>query len=170
MMNHVIAASQPLRWLHWFSKLYVFKFVFQTAMSKKRTILSLDPWMVSWATPDMSGRLPCTDTLSMSRHISTLNYLRSSADTCLMRTRTVNYWLSGPAIMDSVNNYRALGGHLLLAVMHNIVVQSVMCLEPTPHPAARPPIPLTNGHLSCMDTFVRSWHVPLLVKNYSLNS
>ena len=38
----------------------------------------------------------------MSRHISTLNYLRS-ADTCLTRTRTVIYWLSAPAITDSVN-------------------------------------------------------------------
>ena len=36
----------------------------------------------------MSGHLPCAATLSMSRHISTLNYLRS-ADTCLTRTRTV---------------------------------------------------------------------------------
>ena len=33
----------------------------------------------------MSGHLPCTATLSMSRNISTLNYLRS-ADTCLTRT------------------------------------------------------------------------------------
>ena len=38
----------------------------------------------------------CTATLSMSRHISKLNYLRS-ADTCLTRTRTVIYWLSALA-------------------------------------------------------------------------
>ena len=53
----------------------------------------------------MSGHLPCTTTLSMSRHISTLNYLRS-ADTCLTRTWTVIYWLSTPAITDSANNCR----------------------------------------------------------------
>ena len=50
----------------------------------------------------MSGHLLCAATLSMSRHISTLNYLRS-ADTCLIRTRTVIYWLSAPAITDSAN-------------------------------------------------------------------
>ena len=33
----------------------------------------------------------------MSRHISTLNYLRSAA-TCLTRTRTVICWLSAPGI------------------------------------------------------------------------
>ena len=51
--------------------------------------------------------------LSMSRHISTLNYLRS-ADTCLTRTRTViqNHWLSVPAITDSANKCRIFGGHL----------------------------------------------------------
>ena len=48
----------------------------------------------------MSGHLPCTAMLSMSRNISTLNYLRS-ADTCL--TRTVIYWLSVPAKTYSVN-------------------------------------------------------------------
>ena len=48
----------------------------------------------------MSGHLQCTATLSMSRHISTLNYL-GSADTCL--TRTVIYWLSVPAVTDSAN-------------------------------------------------------------------
>ena len=53
-----------------------------------------------WATPVVSGHLPCTATLSMSRHISTLNYLRS-ADTCLKRI--VIYWLSVPAITDSTN-------------------------------------------------------------------
>ena len=58
----------------------------------------------------MSGHLPCTDTLSMSRHISTLNYLRS-ADTCLTRTRTVIYWLSVPAITDSSNKCHVFGGH-----------------------------------------------------------
>ena len=41
-----------------------------------------------WATPVMSGHLPCMAMLPMSRHISTLNYLRS-ADTCLTRTQTV---------------------------------------------------------------------------------
>ena len=56
----------------------------------------------------MSGHLPCTATLSMSRHISTLNYLRS-ADIC--RTRTVIYWLSVPAITDSANKSRVFGGH-----------------------------------------------------------
>ena len=33
----------------------------------------------------MSGHLPCTAMLTMSQHISTLNYLQS-ADTCLTRT------------------------------------------------------------------------------------
>ena len=50
----------------------------------------------------MSGHLLCTDTLSMSRHISMLNYLCSAA-TCLTRTRTVIYWSSAPAIKDSAN-------------------------------------------------------------------
>ena len=59
----------------------------------------------------MSGHLTCTATLSKSRHISTLNYLRS-ADTCLTRTRTVIYWLSVPAIMDSANKCHVFGGHL----------------------------------------------------------
>ena len=45
-----------------------------------------------------------------SRHISTLNYLRS-ADTCLTRTRTVIYWLSVPAITDSANKRHVFGGH-----------------------------------------------------------
>ena len=58
----------------------------------------------------MSGHLLCTATLSMSRLISTLNYLRL-ADTCLTRTRTVIYWFSEPAITDSVNKYRVFGGH-----------------------------------------------------------
>ena len=49
------------------------------------------------ATTVVSGHLTCTATLSMSQHISTLNYLRS-ADTCLTRTRTVIYWLSVPVI------------------------------------------------------------------------
>ena len=57
----------------------------------------------------MSGHLPCTATLSMSRHIATLNYLRS-ADTCLTRTRTVIYWLSVPVITDSVKKCRVFGG------------------------------------------------------------
>ena len=61
-------------------------------------------------TPVVSGHLPCTATLSMSRHVSTLNYLRL-ADTCLTRTRTVIYWLSEPAITDSVNRCRFFGGH-----------------------------------------------------------
>ena len=47
-------------------------------------------------------------TLSMSRHLSTLNYLRS-ADTCLKRT--VIYWLSVPATTDSVNRCCVFGGH-----------------------------------------------------------
>ena len=63
-----------------------------------------------WATPVVSGHLPCTATLSMSQHISTLNYL-PSADTCLTRTRTVIYWLSVPAITDSASKYRVFGGH-----------------------------------------------------------
>ena len=45
-MNHVIAASQPLHWLrflqHHVVGLKVTSSVFQCAMSKKRTILSLD--------------------------------------------------------------------------------------------------------------------------------
>ena len=57
----------------------------------------------------MSGYLPCTDTLSMSRHISTLNYLRSAA-VCLTRTRTVMCWLSVPGITDSANKCRVFGG------------------------------------------------------------
>ena len=57
--------------------------------------------------PVASGHLQCTDTLSMSRHISTLNYLRSAA-TCL--TRTVICWLSAPGITDSANNYGVFGG------------------------------------------------------------
>ncbi len=57
----------------------------------------------------VSGHLPCTATLLMSRHISTLNYLRS-ADTCLTRTRTVIYWLSEPAIADSANKCHVFGG------------------------------------------------------------
>ena len=57
----------------------------------------------------MSGHLACTDTLSMSRHISTLNYLRSAA-TCLTRTRTVICWLSAPGITDSANKCRVFGG------------------------------------------------------------
>ena len=59
----------------------------------------------------MSGHLTCTATLSKSRHISTLNYLRST-DTCLTRTRTVIYWLSVPAITDSANKCQVFGGHL----------------------------------------------------------
>ena len=58
----------------------------------------------------MSSHLPCTATLSMSRHISTLNYLRS-ADTCLTRTRTVIYWLSVPAITDNTNKCFVFGSH-----------------------------------------------------------
>ena len=58
----------------------------------------------------MSGHLLCTDTLSMSQHISTLNYLWSAA-TCLTRTRTVIYWLSAPAITDSANKCQVFGGH-----------------------------------------------------------
>ena len=58
----------------------------------------------------MSGHLTCTATLSKSRHISTLNYLRS-ANTCLTRTRTVIYWLSVPAITDSANKCHDFGGH-----------------------------------------------------------
>ena len=60
-------------------------------------------------TPVVSGHLPFTDTLSMSRHISTLNYLRSAA-TCLTRTRTVICWLSAPGITDSANKCRVFGG------------------------------------------------------------
>ena len=58
----------------------------------------------------MSSHLTCTATLSKSRYISTLNYLRS-ADTCLTRTRTVIYWLSVPAITDSANKCQVFGGH-----------------------------------------------------------
>ena len=53
---------------------------------------------------------PYTDKLSIPRYISTLNYLRS-ADTCLTRTRTVICWLSTPAIMDNVNEYRVFSGN-----------------------------------------------------------
>ena len=60
--------------------------------------------------PVVSGHLLCTDTLSMSRHISTLNYLGSAA-TCLTRTRTVMYWLSAPAITDSANICHVFCGH-----------------------------------------------------------
>ena len=59
----------------------------------------------SWA----ANRL-CTDTLSMSRHMATLNYLWSAA-TCLTRTRTVMYWLSVPAITDSANKFHFVGGN-----------------------------------------------------------
>ena len=45
----------------------------------------------------------------MSRHISTLNYLRS-ATTCLTRTRTVICWLSAPGITDSANKCSVFGG------------------------------------------------------------
>ena len=45
----------------------------------------------------------------MSRHISTLNYLRSAA-TCLTWTRTVICWLSAPGITDSANKCRVFGG------------------------------------------------------------
>ena len=55
----------------------------------------------------MSGYLPCMAMLSMSRHISMLNYL-GSADTCL--TRTVIYWLFLPAITDSANKCSVFGG------------------------------------------------------------
>ena len=72
-------------------------------------IYSSRPYL-PWATPVVSGHLPCMATLSMSRHLSTLNYLRS-ADTCLTRTRTVMYWLSVPATVDSVNKSHVVGGH-----------------------------------------------------------
>ena len=62
------------------------------------------------ATPVVSGHLQCTATVSMSRHITTLNFLLS-ADTCLTRTRTVIYWFSVPAITDSVNKCSVFGGH-----------------------------------------------------------
>ena len=62
----------------------------------------------AWATTVVSGLLSCTATLSMSRHVSTLNYL-PSADTC--PTRTVIYWLSVPAIMDRASKLRVFGGH-----------------------------------------------------------
>ena len=58
----------------------------------------------------MSGHLTCTATLSKSRHISTLNYLRS-ADLCLTRMWTVIYWLSVPTITDSANKFHVFGGH-----------------------------------------------------------
>ena len=45
----------------------------------------------------------------MSRHISTLNYLRSAA-TCRTRTRTVICWLSAPGITDSANKCSVSGG------------------------------------------------------------
>ena len=61
----------------------------------------------------MSGHLTCTVTLSKSRHIPTLNYLRS-ADTCLTRARTVMYWLSVHAITDSANKCHVFGGHFNL--------------------------------------------------------
>ena len=59
----------------------------------------------------MSGHLPCTVTVSMSRHISTLHFLQS-ADTCLTWTRTVIYWLFVPAITDSVNKCCVFDGHV----------------------------------------------------------
>ena len=58
-----------------------------------------------------SGHLMCTATLSMSRHIPKLNYLRTADDTCLTLTRTVIYWLSVPVITDSSNTCRVFGGH-----------------------------------------------------------
>ncbi len=76
---------------------------------KMITILAIQ-YCLPWATPVVSGHLPCTATLSMSRHNSTLNYLRP-ADTCLTRTQTLIYWLSVPAITDSVNKCRVFGGH-----------------------------------------------------------
>ena len=62
-----------------------------------------------WATPVVSGHLMCTATLSMSRHRSTLNYLRS-VDTWLTRTRPVIYWMKAPAITDSANKCHVFGG------------------------------------------------------------
>ena len=62
------------------------------------------------ATPVVSGHLTCTVRLSMSRHISTLNDLRS-ADNCLTRTSTVIYRLSVPAITDSANKCHVFGAH-----------------------------------------------------------
>ena len=60
--------------------------------------------------PVVNDHLPCTATLSLSQHISTLNYL-GSADTCLTRARTVLYWLFVPAITDSANKCRVFSGH-----------------------------------------------------------
>ena len=51
----------------------------------------------------------CGHVINVPTH-STLNYLRS-ADTCLTRTRTAMYWLSVPAITDSVNKCSVFGGH-----------------------------------------------------------
>ena len=45
VMNHVIAANQPLHWLHFVLRNHIGKVTssfFQPAMSKKRTILSLE--------------------------------------------------------------------------------------------------------------------------------
>ena len=58
----------------------------------------------------MSGHLTCTATLSMSRHMSTLNCLRP-ADTCLPRMRTVFTGWSVPAITNSANKYHVFGSH-----------------------------------------------------------
>ena len=78
----------------------------------------------------MSGHLACTAMLSMSRHIATLNYLRS-ADTCLTRTRTVIYWLSVPAITDSANKCRIFDYHLnpksLAASCYIIIMHYFRC-------------------------------------------
>ena len=52
--------------------------------------------------PVMGDHMACTGTLSMSRYMSKLNWLRS-ADTCLTRTQTVICWLTEPGITDSVN-------------------------------------------------------------------
>ena len=75
--------------------------MFEEAFGTNQVIRS-ELWTV------VSDHLTCTATLSKSRHISTLNYLRS-ADTCLMRI--VIYWLSVPAITDSANKCHVFGGH-----------------------------------------------------------
>ena len=74
----------------------------------------------------MSGHLPCTVRLSMSRHISTLHYL-PSADTCLTRTRTVIYWLSVPAITDIASKLRVFGDNFEILDPESLAARSLSC-------------------------------------------
>ena len=62
----------------------------------------------------------------MSRHISTLNYLRSAA-TCLTRPRTVICWLSAPGITDSANKCCVFGGRF----NQKSLARAVFCDRPS---------------------------------------